>query len=24
VWERMIAANPDIPAPPGGLRWFDA
>lgn len=24
VWERMIAANPDIPPPPGGLRWFDA
>ncbi len=24
VWERMIAANPDIPPPPGGLRWFNA
>lgn len=24
VWERMIATNPDIPPPPGGLRWFDA
>jgi 5-methylthioadenosine/S-adenosylhomocysteine deaminase len=24
VWERMIAANPDIPPPPGGLRWYDA
>jgi 5-methylthioadenosine/S-adenosylhomocysteine deaminase len=24
VWERMIADNPDIPPPPGGLRWLDA
>lgn len=24
VWERMIAANPDIPPPPGGMRWLDA
>jgi 5-methylthioadenosine/S-adenosylhomocysteine deaminase len=24
VWERMLAANPDIPPPPGGLRWLDA
>lgn len=24
VWERMIAENPDIPPPPGGLRWYDA
>jgi len=24
VWERMIADNPDIPPPPGGLRWYDA
>jgi 5-methylthioadenosine/S-adenosylhomocysteine deaminase len=24
VWERMIATNPDIPPPPGGLIWFDA
>jgi 5-methylthioadenosine/S-adenosylhomocysteine deaminase len=23
VWERMIAKNPDIPPPPGGLRWLD-
>jgi 5-methylthioadenosine/S-adenosylhomocysteine deaminase len=23
VWERMIADNPDIPPPPGGLRWLD-
>ena len=24
VWERMMANNPDIPPPPGGLRWLDA
>ncbi len=24
VWERMIAQNPDIPPPPGGLRWLEA
>jgi 5-methylthioadenosine/S-adenosylhomocysteine deaminase len=24
VWERMIAANPDITPPPGELRWIDA
>lgn len=24
VWERMLADNPDIPPPPGGLRWLDA
>ncbi|SEG40157.1 amidohydrolase family protein [Bosea lathyri] len=24
VWERMIAANPDITPPPGELRWLDA
>ena len=24
VWERMMAANPDIPPPPGGMRWLDA
>lgn len=24
VWERMLAGNPDIPPPPGGLRWLDA
>jgi len=24
VWQRMIADNPDIPPPPGGLRWLDA
>lgn len=24
VWERMIAANPDIPPPPGGLHWLNA
>jgi 5-methylthioadenosine/S-adenosylhomocysteine deaminase len=24
VWERMIARNPDIPPPPGGLRWLGA
>lgn len=23
VWERMIAKNPDIPPPPGGLHWLD-
>jgi 5-methylthioadenosine/S-adenosylhomocysteine deaminase len=23
VWERMIAANPDITPPPGTLRWID-
>ena len=23
VWEGMIAKNPDIPPPPGGLRWLD-
>ncbi|MBY0336647.1 MAG: amidohydrolase family protein [Acetobacteraceae bacterium] len=23
VWERMLAKNPDIPPPPGGLRWLD-
>ena len=24
VWQRMIAKNPDIPPPPGGLHWLDA
>ena len=24
VWERMIAANPDIAPPPGALAWLDA
>ena len=24
VWERMIAANPDITPPAGELRWLDA
>jgi len=24
VWTRMLAANPDIPPPPGGLAWLDA
>lgn len=24
VWQRMIAKNPDIPPPPGGLHWMDA
>jgi hypothetical protein len=24
VWERMLAKNPDIPPPPGGLAWLDA
>lgn len=23
VWERMLAHSPDIPPPPGGLRWLD-
>ncbi|WP_424814391.1 amidohydrolase family protein [Roseococcus sp. YIM B11640] len=23
VWTRMIEKNPDIPPPPGGLRWLD-
>jgi 5-methylthioadenosine/S-adenosylhomocysteine deaminase len=23
VWERMLAKNPDIPPPPGGLAWLD-
>jgi 5-methylthioadenosine/S-adenosylhomocysteine deaminase len=23
VWEGMISKNPDIPPPPGGLRWLD-
>lgn len=23
VWEGMIGKNPDIPPPPGGLRWLD-
>ena len=24
VWTRMLAANPDIQPPPGGLAWLDA
>ncbi|MBO1077270.1 amidohydrolase family protein [Roseomonas marmotae] len=24
VWKRMMAKNPDIAAPPGGLQWIDA
>lgn len=24
VWQRMMAKNPDIPPPPGGLHWLDA
>lgn len=24
VWTRMLAENPDIPPPPGGLLWLDA
>ncbi len=24
VWQRMMAKNPDIPPPPGGLQWLDA
>jgi 5-methylthioadenosine/S-adenosylhomocysteine deaminase len=24
VWTRMLANNPDIPPPPGGLTWHDA
>jgi 5-methylthioadenosine/S-adenosylhomocysteine deaminase len=24
VWQRMMAKNPDIPPPPGGLNWVDA
>ncbi|HVO88205.1 MAG TPA: amidohydrolase family protein [Casimicrobiaceae bacterium] len=24
VWTRMLADNPDIPPPPGGLTWHDA
>lgn len=24
VWERMLAKNPDIPPPPGGLAWLNA
>lgn len=24
VWERMLAKNPDIGPPPGGLHWLDA
>jgi 5-methylthioadenosine/S-adenosylhomocysteine deaminase len=24
VWQRMMAKNPDIPPPPGGLHWIDA
>lgn len=24
VWGRMMAKNPDIPPPPGGLQWLDA
>lgn len=24
VWTRMLAENPDIAPPPGGLRWLDA
>jgi len=24
VWTRMLANNPDIPPPPGGLNWYDA
>ena len=24
VWERIMADNPDIPPPPGGLHWLDA
>ena len=24
VWQRMLAKNPDIPPPPGGLQWLDA
>lgn len=23
VWQRMMAKNPDIPPPPGGLHWLD-
>jgi 5-methylthioadenosine/S-adenosylhomocysteine deaminase len=23
VWKRMMAKNPDIPPPPGGLHWMD-
>ena len=23
VWDGMMAKNPDIPPPPGGLRWLD-
>jgi len=24
VWTRMLANNPDIGPPPGGLQWLDA